>query len=87
MDYFGKSSEISANFRKLRKRFKPVFEELKRFMKLGKLRKQFKSVFQMFLYFLKIFGKSSEIFGSVRKSLEISGKLRKRFKSNFQMFL
>ena len=31
---FGKSSEISANFRKLRKRFKPVFEELKRFMKL-----------------------------------------------------
>ena len=31
---FGKSSEISANFRKPRKRFKPVFEEFKRFMKL-----------------------------------------------------
>ena len=31
---FGKSSEISAIFQKLRKRFKPVFERLKRFMKL-----------------------------------------------------
>ena len=31
---FGKSSEISVNFLKLRKRYKPVFEELKRFMKL-----------------------------------------------------
>ena len=64
---FGKSSEISANFRKLRK--------------------QFKSVFQTFLWFFEIFGKSSEIFGSVRKSSETCGKLRKRFKSNFQMFL
>ena len=35
----------------------------------------------------KLFGKSSEIFGSVRKYSEIFGKLRKRFKSNFQMFL
>ena len=31
---FGKVSEISANFRKLRKRFKPVFEKLRRFTKL-----------------------------------------------------
>ena len=31
---FGKISEISANSRKLRKRFKRVFEEFKRFMKL-----------------------------------------------------
>ena len=30
----GKSSEISANIRKFRKRFKPVLEELKPFMKL-----------------------------------------------------
>ena len=41
----------------------------------------------MFLWFHKIFGKSSEIFGSVRKSSESFGKLRKRFKSNFQTFV
>ena len=35
----------------------------------------------------KIFGKSSEIFGSVRKSLEIFGKLWRRFKNNFQIVL
>ena len=35
-----------------------------------KLRKRFQSNFQMFLWFFKIFGKSLEIFGSVRKSLE-----------------
>ena len=32
----------------------------------------------------KIFGKSSEIFGSVQKSSEIFGKLRKRFKVIFR---
>ena len=83
---FGKSSEISMNFQKFQKRFKPIFEEL--FLKtieetFGKLQKQFKSVFQLFLWLFKISGKSLEIFGSVRKSLEIFGKLRKRFKSNF----
>ena len=34
----------------------------------------------------KIFGKSSERFGSVRKSSEIFGKLRKRFKVIFRCF-
>ena len=44
---FGKGSEISANFRKFRKRLKPVFwETLKTIYEtFGKLRKQFKSVF------------------------------------------
>ena len=80
---FGKSSEISANFRKLRKRFKPVFEELKQFMKLlenfGNSSKMFSRCFYDLLNCRKIFG-------SVRKSSEIFGKLRKRFKSNFQVF-
>ena len=90
-----KSSEISANFRKLRKRFKPVFEELKRFMKLLENFENSSKVFFrcVNLWFFKIFGKSSEIFGNVRKSSEVFGNLRKfsenlrkRFKSNFQMF-
>ena len=46
---FGKSSVISANFRKLGKRFKAVFEELRRFMKLlenfGNSSKVFPDVF------------------------------------------
>ena len=52
---FGKSSEIFANFQKLRKRFKPVFEELKRFMKLlenfGDSSKVFSRCFYDFLKF------------------------------------
>ena len=49
---FGKSSEISVNFRKLWKRFKPVFEELKRFIKLlENFGNSSKNVFQMFLWF------------------------------------
>ena len=85
---FGKSLEISANFRKLRKRFKPVFEELKRFMKLlENFGNSSKVLSRWFLRFLKIFGKSSEVFGNLRKSWENFRKLRKRFKSNFQMFL
>ena len=52
MGSFGKSSEISANFQNLRKRFKPVFEELKRFMKLlenfGNSSKMFSNVFMIF---------------------------------------
>ena len=49
---FGKSAEISANFRKLRKRFKPIFVELKQFMKLlknfGNSSKVFPDVFMIF---------------------------------------
>ena len=82
------------NFRKLRKRLKPVFEELKRFMKLlenfGNSSKVFSRCFYDFFNFRKIFGnvrKCSEMFGSIRKSSEILANLRKRFKSNFQMFL
>ena len=78
---FGKSSEISANFRKLRKRFKPVFEELKRFIKLlenfGNSSRVYSKCFYDFLNFWE----------NLRKSPEICGKLRKQFKSNFQMFL
>ena len=52
---FGKSSEIFATFRKLRKRFKPVFEELRRFMKLlenfGNSSKVFSRCFYDFLKF------------------------------------
>ena len=84
---FGKSSEISASFRKLRKRFKPVFEELKRIMKLLENFGNSSKVFSRCFYdFLKIFGKSSEIFESVRKSSEIFGNLRKPLKSNFRCF-
>ena len=49
---FGKGSEISANFQKLRKRFKLVFEKLKRFMKLlenfGNSSKVFSRCFMIF---------------------------------------
>ena len=57
---FGKSWEISANFRKLWKHFKPVFEELKRFMKLlenfGNSSKVFSRCFYDFLKFSEVFG-------------------------------
>ena len=63
---FGKSSEISANFRKLRKRFKPVFEELKRFIKLLENFENSSNVFSRcfydFLKFSENFRKSSEVF-------------------------
>ena len=45
-----------------------VFENTRKYSE--NLRKRFKSNFQMILLFFKIFGKSSEIFGSVRKSSE-----------------
>ena len=84
---FGKSSETSSNFRKLLKRFKPVFEEHKRFMKLlknfGNSSKVFSRCFYDFFNFPKIFGnlrKCSEILGNFRKTLET-------VQSNFQMFL
>ena len=85
---FGKTSEISVNFRKLRKHFKPVLGELKRFMKLlenfGNSSKVFSRCFYDFLKFSENLWKSSEVFGNIQKFI---GKLRKRFKSNFQMFL
>ena len=96
-----KSTEISGNFRKLRKRFTVVFGNLnglknlkifgnvhkflqkfgdgpKWFLNVRKMLEDlrkcsenlFKSNFQKFLWFFKIFGKSSEIVGSVRKSSE-----------------
>ena len=49
----------------------------------GKLRKQFKSVFQCFYNFLKIFEKSSEVFGNLRSFLE---NFENGYKNNFQMF-
>ena len=72
MDYFGKSSEISANFRKLRKRFKPVFEELERIYETCKtsetVQKCFQDVFIIFsLKFSENLRKSSEVFGNLRK--------------------
>ena len=71
---FGKSSEISANFRKLRKRFKPVFDELRRFVKLLKNFGNSSKVFsRCFYYFFLIFGKSLEIFGNLRKFSENFG--------------
>ena len=78
---FGKSSEISANFRKLWKRFKPVFEEHKRFLKLlenfGNSSKVFSRCFYDFLKFSE----------NLRKCSEIIGNFWKQFKINFQMFL
>ena len=79
---FGKSSEISVNFRKLRKRFKPGSGELKRFMKLlENFGNSFKSVLEMFLLlfknFRKIFGnlwKCSEIFRNLWKTSETDQK-------------
>ena len=61
---FGKSSEISANFRKHRKRLKPIFEEIKRFMKLlenfGNSSKVFSRYLYDFLKFSENLPKSSE---------------------------
>ena len=92
---FGKTSEISANFRKLRKRFKPVFEELKRFIKLlenfGKSSKVFSRCFYDFLKFSENLRKFSEIFRNGSKLIfrcfydflnfrKIFGNLRKSSK-------
>ena len=67
---FRKSSEISGNFRKHRKYFKPVFEELKRFMKFwetfGNSSKVFSRCFYDFLEFLEVFGKFPDVIGNVR---------------------
>ena len=72
---FRKSSEISGNFRKLRKCFKPVFD-LRRFMKIleifGKLRERSKKVL-----------KCSK---NLQECSEIFRKLRKRLKRVFRCF-
>ena len=63
-------------FKNFRKVFGSVRESSGFF---GKLRKRFKSNFQMFLRFFKIFGKSSEIFGSAEifgKFLDVIGNVR-----------
>ena len=88
---FGKSSDISVNFRKLQKRFKPVIEELKRFMKIlenfGSVRKfsenfgnGSKVIFRCFYDFLKFsenLRKSSEVFRNLRKRFpDVIGNLR-----------
>ena len=67
---FGKSSEISANFRKPRKRFKPVFEELKRFIELLENFGNSSKVIFRCSYDFQNFRK---IFGSVRKFSENFG--------------
>ena len=68
---FGKGSEISANFRKLRKRFKPVFEKLERFMKIlenfGNSSNVFSRCFNDFLKSSENLLKSSEVFGNLWK--------------------
>ena len=68
---FGKSSETSVNFQKLRKCFKFIFEELKRFMKLLKnfinSSKVFSRCFYDFLKSLENLQKSSEVFGNLWK--------------------
>ena len=74
---FGKSSEISAKFRKLQKRLKPVFEELKRFMKLlenfGNSSKVFSRCFYDMLKFSENIRESSEVFGNLLKFSENFG--------------
>ena len=92
---FGKSSEVSANFLKLRKRFKPVFEDHRRFMKLlenfGNSSKVFSRCFYYFLKFSENLRKSSEKLRNGSKVIfrfffliffnfrKIFGNLRKRF--------
>ena len=70
---FRKSSEISVIFREVWKRFKPVFEELKRLMNFrnslevfGNFWKTSETVQKDF----KTFGKSSGVFGKFRKMWE-----------------
>ena len=74
---FGKSLEISANFRKLQKHFKPGFEENKQLMKLlenfGNSSKVFSRCFYDFLQFSENLRKSSEVFGNHQKFSENFG--------------
>ena len=78
---FGKSSEISANFQKLRKRFKPVFEELKWFMKLSEnFGNSSKVIFRCFDDFLKLLE-------NLRKSSEVNEIIRNDFQMWSEMFV
>ena len=82
---FSKELEISGNFRKHRKRFKPVFQEpLKRFIKILENLWQFSEIFRKLPKLTKMVLKFSE---NLRECTEIFGKLRKQFESVFQMFL
>ena len=82
---FSKELEISGNFRKHRKRFKPVFQEpLKRFIKILKNLWQSSEIFRKLPKLTKMVLKFSE---NLRECTEIFGKLRKQFESVFQMFL
>ena len=84
---FGKSSETSANFRKLRKCFKLIFEELKRFMKLLKnfvnSSKVLSRCFYDFLKSSENLQKSSEVFGNLQK---FSENFRNGSKAIFRCF-
>ena len=89
---FGKSSEISAHFRKLRKRFKPVLRSLNDLWNFRKTSETVQKCFADVLWFLKIFGKSSEnisleVFGNLRKSLENFGNGSKVIFRCFYNFL
>ena len=76
---FGKGSEISANFGKLRKCFKPVSEEHKRFMKLlgnfGNSSKVFFRCFYDFFKFSENLRKCSKIIGNFQKTSEMVQKI------------
>ena len=91
MEILGKSSEISANFQKLQKRFKPVFEELKRFRKtlenFGNSSKVFSRGFYDYLKFPENLRKSWEVFGNLRKISENFGDGSKLIFRCFSDFL
>ena len=67
---FGKSLQISANLQKLRRHFKPVFEELKRFMELLQTSETVQKCFSDGFYDFLNCRKSSEVFGYLQKLLE-----------------
>ena len=81
MEILGRARKSPANFRKLQKRLKPVFEELKRFMKLlenfGNSSKVFFRCFYDFLKFSENLRKSSEVFGNFRKFRKTSETVQK----------
>ena len=91
MEIFGKRSEISANFRKLQKRFKPVFEELRRFVKyvenFENSSKMFSRCFYDFLNFSESLRKSSEVFGNLWKFSKNFGNGSKVIFRGFYDFL
>ena len=73
---FGKSSEISANFRKFRKRFKPFLRSLNDLWNFWKTSESVQKCFPNVLWFYKIsenLRKFSEVFGNLRKFSENFG--------------